>query len=104
MEPAGQPEATFEIPLGVYKNPPTLFVEPDASSATYPFAVAAITGGTVTVKGLPKQEDSLQGDAGFPSLLEKMGCTVTVKSDGITVQGDAGFPSLLEKMGCTVTV
>merc|ERR1711972_99748 len=83
----GQPEVTFEIPLGIYTNPPSLFVEPDASSATYPFAIAAITGGTVTVEGLLKPEDSLQGDAGFPWLLEKMGCKVTVKDDGITVQG-----------------
>lgn len=86
-ELTGQSEVTFEIPLGVYKNPPTLFVEPDASSATYPFAVAAITGGKVTVKGVLKKEDSLQGDAGFPWLLEKMGCTVTVQTDSITVQG-----------------
>src|SRR5262249_10551594 len=38
-------------------------IEPDASAASYFFAAAAITGGRVTVLGLP--EDSLQGDVRF---------------------------------------
>ncbi|MGA9276919.1 3-phosphoshikimate 1-carboxyvinyltransferase, partial [Ilumatobacter sp.] len=51
-------------------------VEPDASSASYPLAAAAIVGGAVTVKGLG--HTSLQGDAAFSSVLERMGCIVTV--------------------------
>ena len=38
-------------------------MEADASSATYPLAIAAITGGTVTVDGVGRS--SLQGDAQF---------------------------------------
>lgn len=51
-------------------------VEADASSASYPLAAAAIAGGAVSVHGLGRS--SLQGDAGFVDLLERMGCLVTV--------------------------
>jgi 3-phosphoshikimate 1-carboxyvinyltransferase len=60
-------------------------VEPDASAASYFFAAAAITGGTVTISGLSRE--SLQGDVAFVDLLEQMGCRVEVCSSGITVHG-----------------
>jgi 3-phosphoshikimate 1-carboxyvinyltransferase len=49
-------------------------VEPDASSAAYPLAAAAIAGGRVRVDGLPGR--SLQADVRFLDALEAMGCTV----------------------------
>ena len=60
-------------------------IEPDASAASYFFAAAAISGGRVTVNGLP--EDSLQGDVRFVDLLADMGCRVERCSAGITVHG-----------------
>ncbi|MEL6892034.1 MAG: 3-phosphoshikimate 1-carboxyvinyltransferase [Actinomycetota bacterium] len=51
-------------------------VEPDASSASYPLAAAAMVGGAVSVPGLGRA--SLQGDAAFVELLERMGCLVTI--------------------------
>jgi 3-phosphoshikimate 1-carboxyvinyltransferase len=51
-------------------------VEPDASSASYPLAAAAMVGGAVSVKGLGR--DSLQGDTAFSQVLEQMGCMITV--------------------------
>jgi 3-phosphoshikimate 1-carboxyvinyltransferase len=60
-------------------------IEPDASAASYFFAVAAITGGTVTVEGLGT--DSLQGDLAFVDVLEHMGCTVVRDRDATTVTG-----------------
>ena len=60
-------------------------IEPDASAASYFWAAAAITGGSVTVKGLTR--DSLQGDVGFCECLRQMGCTVRDEVDGITVTG-----------------
>ncbi len=60
-------------------------IEPDASAASYFWAAAAITGGSVRVKGLNQQ--SLQGDVRFCDCLEKMGCEVRYDRDGITVQG-----------------
>jgi 3-phosphoshikimate 1-carboxyvinyltransferase len=60
-------------------------VEPDASSACYFFAAAAITGGRVRVEGLGA--GSWQGDVAFVDVLEAMGCAVERTSDSITVAG-----------------
>lgn len=60
-------------------------IEPDASAASYFFAAAAITGGEVTVEGLP--EHALQGDVAFVEALAEMGCKVKSTSDAITVRG-----------------
>ncbi len=60
-------------------------VEPDASSASYFFATAAITGGKIRVKNLGK--DALQGDVDFVDVLAKMGCTVKKAKNYVEVQG-----------------
>jgi 3-phosphoshikimate 1-carboxyvinyltransferase len=60
-------------------------IEPDASAASYFFGTAAITGGTLTVAGLPTP--SLQGDVRFVDLLGAMGCEVTREADQVTVRG-----------------
>ncbi len=64
---------------------PTYTIEPDATAATYWWAAAAITGGTVTVTGIGT--DSLQGDVAFVNVLEEMGCRVERGSHQITVHG-----------------
>jgi 3-phosphoshikimate 1-carboxyvinyltransferase len=56
----------------------TYSVEPDASSASYPLAAAAMVGGAVLVRGLGRE--SLQGDAVFCDVLQQMGCIVTRSS------------------------
>tara|TARA_R110002072_G_scaffold271038_2_gene430984 strand:- start:111413 stop:112696 length:1284 start_codon:yes stop_codon:yes gene_type:complete len=61
-------------------------IEPDASAASYFFAIAAITGGEVTVEGLSSY--ALQGDVHFVEALEQMGCKVHYNDDSITVKGD----------------
>lgn len=63
-------------------------VEPDASNASYFFALAAVTGGQVMVEGLG--EDSLQGDLDFVFVLEEMGATVTMTDTHTTVKGPEG--------------
>ena len=60
-------------------------VEPDASQAGYFWGAAAITGGSVTVKGV--STDSSQGDVGLARVFEKMGCKVVQDPYGITVTG-----------------
>lgn len=60
-------------------------IEGDASSASYFFALAAITEGIVKVKGL--RPDSSQGDLGLLDILEQMGCLVEWDDDGVTVEG-----------------
>lgn len=58
-------------------------VEPDASSASYPLAAAAMVGGAVSVRGLGT--DSVQGDARFVEVLESMGCLVTAAAHDTVV-------------------
>jgi 3-phosphoshikimate 1-carboxyvinyltransferase len=60
-------------------------VEPDASAASYFFALAAVTGGTVTVEHLPPT--STQGDLAFVDALEQMGCVVERSDNNVTVTG-----------------
>ena len=58
---------------GAYRSR-TYRIEPDASSASYPFALAAAGGHAITVPGLTGE--SLQGDYGFVDVLRAMGATV----------------------------
>lgn len=67
-------------------------VEPDASSASYPLAAAAIVGGSVKVPGFGI--NSVQGDVGFIKILEKMGCTVQQGTAGLTVSRNLDAPLL----------
>jgi len=76
----------YVIPQGVYKNPPQVLVEGDASSASYPLAFAAITGGKVTVENVGTK--STQGDANFCMALKRMGCEVSQTPTSTTVWRD----------------
>ncbi|KAK4190307.1 putative Pentafunctional AROM polypeptide [Podospora australis] len=77
---------TYHIPQGSYKNPAEYVVESDASSATYPLAVAAITGTTCTIPNIGST--SLQGDARFAvDVLRPMGCNVVQTDTSTTVTG-----------------
>ncbi|KAL8926430.1 MAG: hypothetical protein Q9208_002973 [Pyrenodesmia sp. 3 TL-2023] len=79
-------EHTYHIPRGRYKNPPEYVIESDASSATYPLAIAAITGSTCTVPNIGSA--SLQGDARFATeVLRPMGCKVEQSTTSTTVTG-----------------
>ncbi|KAK7746997.1 3-dehydroquinate dehydratase (3-dehydroquinase) [Cytospora paraplurivora] len=79
-------ENTYHIPKGVYKNPAEYEIESDASSATYPLAVAAITGTTCTVPNIGSK--SLQGDSRFAvDVLQAMGAKVEQSDYSTTVTG-----------------
>lgn len=79
-------EHTYHIPQGRYTNPSEYNIESDASSATYPLAMAAITGITCTVPNIGS--GSLQGDAKFAvDVLRPMGCTVHQTESSTTVTG-----------------
>ncbi|MEI7856323.1 MAG: 3-phosphoshikimate 1-carboxyvinyltransferase [Methanomicrobiales archaeon] len=62
----------------------TYAIEGDYSSASYFFALAAICGGTVTVRNLSPASE--QGDRRFLEALKAMGCTVTWGSQSVTVE------------------
>ncbi|MGD8200173.1 3-phosphoshikimate 1-carboxyvinyltransferase [Ornithinimicrobium sp. W1679] len=63
-------------------------VEPDLSSAAPFLALAAVSGGRVTVPGWPSATTQ-PGDR-LPSVLESMGCRTVRDEAGLTVQGPAG--------------
>ncbi|QQE81049.1 3-phosphoshikimate 1-carboxyvinyltransferase [Alicyclobacillus sp. SO9] len=77
---------TFTILPAQYQAQ-SLALEADASTASYFFAVAALTGGTVTVTNL--NPNTHQPDVKFVGVLEKMGCRVRYGEHSITVEGPA---------------
>ncbi|MBU0682218.1 MAG: 3-phosphoshikimate 1-carboxyvinyltransferase [Proteobacteria bacterium] len=85
----------FEISPGAYR-PTTYQVEGDASSASYFFAAAALTGGRIRVKNVPSP--SLQGDTALVEMLAKMGCSIDY-DDGITVVGPKELRGVEVDMG-----
>jgi 3-phosphoshikimate 1-carboxyvinyltransferase len=59
-----------------YRSPGAIFVEGDASSASYFLAAGAIGGGPVRVEGVGA--DSVQGDVRFADALALMGAQITM--------------------------
>ncbi|MEO8992817.1 MAG: 3-phosphoshikimate 1-carboxyvinyltransferase [Nitrosospira sp.] len=70
-----------------YRSPGEIFVEGDASSASYFLAAGAIGTGPVRVEGIG--HGSLQGDVRFAEVLEKMGARISVGNNWI----EAGAPA-----------
>lgn len=74
----------FKIPAGArYHAPEHLYVEGDASSASYFLAAGLITGVPVRVTGIGR--NSIQGDVAFARELEKIGADVLWGDDFIEV-------------------
>lgn len=76
-------DGEINVPAGEY-TARHFAIEPDASSASYPLAAAAVCGGRVRVPGLVA--GSLQGDAEFATVLAAMGCEVVRDSEGTEVR------------------
>lgn len=87
----------FSVPGGRTYRPGDYTVEPDASNASYFWAAAAVTGGTVTVAGLGP--DSRQGDLKLVDLLAEMGCRVERDQTGIRVTGPDQLTAIRADMG-----
>lgn len=68
-----------------YRSPGAIFVEGDASSASYFLAMGAIGGGPVRVVGVGA--DSIQGDVAFADTVAAMGATVRRDASSIEVTG-----------------
>jgi 3-phosphoshikimate 1-carboxyvinyltransferase len=66
-------------------NPGTFRVEPDLSNAGYFWAIGAVTGKMIYVRNI--SPNSLQGDLKQMHILEKMGCTISIKDNEIGVCG-----------------
>lgn len=75
----------FLVVSGKGYQPRTYAIEADASSASYFFSAAAVTGGRIGIKGF--NPNSIQADAGFLEILKRMGCEVRCGGDGVEVFG-----------------
>jgi len=71
-----------EVVVGDY------YIEPDVSAACYFYAIAALLGGSITVKNV--LNSSMQGDMKFLGALKQLGCKVEETEVGITVSGPNG--------------
>jgi len=82
VEVATPDASTFVVPAGArYASPGTIFVEGDASSASYFLAAGVLGGGPVRVTGVGR--DAIQGDVGFADVLARLGAEVRFGSDWI---------------------
>ncbi len=81
--------AAFTIPAGAhYRSPGELWVEGDASSASYFLAAGAIGGGPVRVEGVGRA--SIQGDVRFAETLEQMGARISMGENWIEASAPSG--------------
>ncbi len=78
----------FDVPAASYVSPGKVFVEGDASSASYFLAAGALGGGPVRVEGVGRE--SIQGDVRFTEVLERMGAHVVLDENFIEVKNEAG--------------
>ncbi len=69
----------------------------DTVSATYFMGIAAISGGKVRVENF--DFESVQGESGFYTVLEKMGVSVNRESDDLVLQGPAQLNAIEIDMG-----
>lgn len=78
----------FTVPAGSrYQSPGTIYVEGDASSASYFLALGAIGGGPVRVEGVGR--DSIQGDVRFAQALAQMGAVIEMGPNWIESRAPA---------------
>lgn len=78
----------FTIPAGQhYRSPGTVYVEGDASGASYFLAAGAIGGGPVRVEGVGRS--SIQGDVKFAEALAAMGARIEMGDNWIEARAPA---------------
>ena len=81
--------AGFTIPAGAhYRSPGEIWVEGDASAASYFLAAGASGGGPVRVEGVGRA--SIQGDVRFAEALEQMGARISMGENWIEASAPGG--------------
>lgn len=92
----GQESGKYIIDGNSTYAPTNYAIEVDASSASYFFALAAITQSAIRVNNL--SASSLQGDVKFIDLLEEMGCKVYKTENHIEITGPEELNSITADM------
>ncbi|MFN4115559.1 MAG: bifunctional 3-phosphoshikimate 1-carboxyvinyltransferase/cytidylate kinase [Inhella sp.] len=76
----------FTIPAGSrLRSPGDLFVEGDASAASYFIALGAIAASKQPIRIEGVGSEALQGDVGFAAFAERMGARIAMEPNAITV-------------------
>ena len=79
----------FTIPASQhYVSPKVVYVEGDASSASYFLAAGAIAGGPVRVEGVGQH--SIQGDIAFAEALQQLGARISMTNQWIEAAAPVG--------------
>lgn len=76
----------FKIPSGRGYKAREFTVQGDASSSSYFWSAAGVTGGTIVTENIFPFK-TRQGDIRFLEILEQMGCRIEKKPDRVIVQG-----------------
>lgn len=84
-------DGSYKIFHGVTCSPAEYSIEPDATAAGYPAALAAVAGGAVLIKDFPFS--GMQGDAEFVALMEKAGLVKTARAGKDLLVAGASAPS-----------
>ncbi|MGI8419871.1 MAG: 3-phosphoshikimate 1-carboxyvinyltransferase [Candidatus Levyibacteriota bacterium] len=92
---------TYTIKKQTYINPEIYQVEPEATSASYFFGIAALTKSTIRILNI--NPHSSQGDIRFVDMLEQMGCLVKKNSEQqwIEVTGTEKLKGITVDMNAT---
>ncbi len=77
-----------------YVSPGTVYVEGDASSASYFLALGAIGGGPLRVEGVGR--DSIQGDVKFADALARMGAVIDMGPNWMEARAPEGGLSAVD--------
>jgi len=97
VEPiVGDEGRTIVVEPGIYSGR-SLALEPDVSTCSYFWALAALTNGRVRIHGI--HSNTRQPDIEILNVLERMGCTVTKSGDAIEVIGTERL-----RGGCTISM
>lgn len=83
---------TIVVSGGQHYMPRRFTIEGDASGASYFAAAATLCGGSV--KFMKLTSESVQGDAGFFELLERMGAKLIRRRDSIEIRGEGRFAGI----------
>ncbi len=83
----------FTIPAGAgYRTPGVIYVEGDASSASYFLALGVLGQGPVRLDGIGRE--SIQGDIQFAAFLERLGARIDYHDDHLVAQRQASLADL----------
>jgi 3-phosphoshikimate 1-carboxyvinyltransferase len=87
----------YHVPAQTYRQH-TYRIEGDYSSASYFFALAALTGSMLTLDNL--NPTSPQADYYFVTLLAQMGNSIHTNKDSVTIEGKQILPVIVDMQHC----